>query len=219
LSSILTDELSRAGLEAMGFDEDHVIQRLREFCIYVFGNYAVSCRKPRWADKSTTHVDHADFIARLFPEAQFIMMYRHGLDQAHSFTRGGHVLEEPVRPYYRDGEDPRLAAVRYWRAKNEALLRFEEQYPDRCCQALYESLCESPEQELRRIFEFLGEPWEPRVLQFHRVQHDKGPEHGRTVVTRGFSVSRDHYATWPPLLVEQCRAVGEPVLRALGYAT
>jgi protein-tyrosine sulfotransferase len=217
LAGLLSDELSRNGLDAMGFDEDHVVQELRRLCIHFFGNYAASCQKPRWADKSTTYVDHLDFIGRLFPEAQFVMIYRHGLDQAHSLTRGGSQLPAPLRPYHCRGEDFRLAAARFWREKAGKMFKFEVRYPDQCVRLVYEALCERPQEELERVFAFLDEPWEPALLDFQGFEHDQGPEHGRTIVTSGFQASHGHYKAWPRALVGACLQIAGPALAEIGY--
>lgn len=218
LSALINDEQIRKSLQRMGFDQDHVARRLRRFCLYFFENYAQSCGKPRWADKSPSYVDHLDTLLRLFPESQFVIIYRHGLDQAHSFTRGGAYVNPACEGYCRPGEDFRLGAVRYWREKTEGVMRFEDAYPEKCRRIHYERLCEDPEGQLKPIFSFLNEPWEPAVLEFYRFRHDKGAEDGRAAATRGFSVSKDHYRAWPPQLLKQCVELAEPVLSRLNYS-
>jgi len=217
LQELISKESSRIGLEAMGYDEEHVIAKLRELCVYFWGNYARAKGKPRWADKSTSHVDYITFIEDLFPEAQFVMIYRHGFNQAHSLTQGGAVLDKSIEPYHQSGEDPRIAAIRYWVDKTRKMLKFEERFPMKSIRIRYEDLCNEPKGELIRVFNFLQEPWEPAVLEFYKFEHDKGPEHGRTIATRGFSVSKDKYFSWPARIIEQCTEIAKPVLGTLGY--
>ena len=217
LQRLITDDASRIGLEAMGYDEEHVLRKVRELCIYFWGNYALAKGKPRWADKSTSHVDYLDFIQRIFPEAQFIMIYRNGLDQVHSLTRGGTSLDKAIQPYYQHDQDVRVAAIQYWIEKTQQMLFFEKRFPEKTFRIRYEDMCATPEQILRPIFEFLGEPWEEDVLHFYRYDHDKGPEHGRTVVTRGFVASKDNYLTWPKPIIKECADLAASTLADLGY--
>jgi protein-tyrosine sulfotransferase len=217
LAALAADERARAGLAGMGFDDDHVVAKLRELAVYFFGNYAASVDKPRWADKTPAYVDHLDFLLRLFPEALFVLVVRHGLDQAHSFTRGGTFSRPELAADCSAGEDPRLASVRYWRRQVEKMLDFESRRPDRCFRLRYEDLCADPEATLRPLFELLGEDWDPRVLEFHRQPHDRGFEHGRVIATRGFSASSGHFHDWGGDLAERCLDVARPLLDRLGY--
>lgn len=217
LAPIVGDPVYRQGLDAMGFDDDHVTQELRRFCVHFFANYARSWNKPRWADKTPAYVDHADFLKRLFPEARFVIIHRHGLDQAHSFTRGG-TFERPVlEPFAEAGEDLRLTCCRFWLDKTRRLLDFEDRHPTSCHRLRYEDLCAAPEEQLRPLFAFLGETWEPQVLKFYEQRHDKGHEHGRVVATRGFEARSGHYRSWPPSLRDAGLAIAAPGLDALGY--
>ena len=217
LENLLTNEASKTGLEAMGYDEAHIIAKIRELCIYFWGNYALAKGKPRWADKSTTYVDHIEFIEQLFPEAQFIFIYRHGLDQTHSLTHGGKYLDAAITRYHQDGQDFRLAGIQYWVEKTQKMLAFEKAHPHKSFHIRYEDLCNSPASQLKALFQFLQEPWEDDVLRFYEFEHDKGPEHGRTVVTRGFSISKDKYLTWDSSIIEQCAELASPTLAALEY--
>ncbi len=217
LEPIIQNNSSKDGLAAMGFDREHVLKRLRHFSAYFFVNYALSRDKVRWVDKSTSYVDIVYFLEQLFPEAQFLMIYRHGLDQAHSYSNGGKVVHNTFEHQVQPSEDPRLGAVRYWKQQVEKMLDFEERHPDKCFRIIYEKLCESPEVTLRPMFGFLNEPWESDVMEFQKFDHDKGPEHGRTVTTKGFSARKGYFNEWPKPLVEQCFQIATPVLRRLGY--
>src|SRR6185503_12754852 len=132
LEPLLHQEDAVQGLASMGFDRAHVLARTRGFLSYFFENYAASKNKPRWADKTPHFVDYLDFIKEIFPEAQFVMIYRNGLDQAHSFSQNGTYLRPEFREYCRPDEDVRVGAVRYWTEKTQKVMRFEKENPDRC---------------------------------------------------------------------------------------
>lgn len=217
LRRLVEVEAVTRGFDAMGFDEEHVVRRTREFVLYFFANYAASHGKSRWADKTPAYVDHLDWLLRLFPEARFVTIYRHGLDQAHSFTRGGTFVRPQLEGYGRPGEDLRLGAVRYWVEKVERMRAFEQAHPGRCEAVRYEDLCARPETELRRLFASCGLEWDPAVLRFFDFDHDKGNEDGRAAVTRGFEARTGHFASWSPALREAALEIARPGLLALGY--
>jgi len=217
LETIVTIERSKEGLAAMGFEEGHVVNRLRKFCIYFFNSYAKSNDKQRWADKSTSYVDHMDFIARLFPNAKFITLHRNPLDQAHSFSRGGTSYEEPFKPFCQNNEDLRIGATRYWAEQTKKIVNFEKKHPEQTFRLIYEELCHSPKSNLEKLFNFIEEPWEPDVLEFYRFQHDKGPEHGRVIVTNGFAANTGYYYDWPEALLAKCKEIIEPLATDLRF--
>jgi hypothetical protein len=219
LSQLVQEHMYRRGFREMGFDEEYVLNKLREFVNHFFGNYARSHDKSRWADKSPSYIDSLDWIRQLFPESQFIMIYRNGLDQAHSYTRGGTFMRTPLKGYCADGEDLRVGAIRYWCDQVEKMFQFEERYPDQCFQMTYEKLCEKPEAVLKSMFEFINEPWEQNVLSYYEYPHDKGREDGRVGVTRGITVSKDHFKKWHRDIFEQCYALAKPSLARIGYAS
>lgn len=217
LAQLATSTMYGASLASMGFDQAHVQHKLRELAIYFFGNYAASHGKVRWADKTPDYVDHLDFLRALFPEAQFIMIYRNGLNQAHSYTREGAFMRATLAGYCHEGEDLRVGAVRYWKEKVGQMMDFEQRYPQQCIRVRYEDLCLRPEQETRRLFAFLQEEWEPAVLEYHKFAHDKGSEDGRVGATKGVFVNENHYNHWPQTLLQACNGLAEPVLARLGY--
>lgn len=215
---LLTNPRYRQGLDAMGFDTDHVEQQIRQVCTYFFGNYARSWNKARWADKTPAYVDHAEFLRRLFPQAQFVLVHRHALDQAHSYTRGGTFPRQPLEPFQqRPDDDLRITCCRYWLDKTQRLLDFEARHPRQCHRLRYEDVCRSPEEQLRPLMEFLGEDWDDAVLEFYKQRHDKGNEHGRVVATRGFELSAENYRQWPETIRTRCFEIAAPGLIALGY--
>ena len=218
LEPLVDNRRSKSGLFSMGFDEDHIIQRLRHHVIYFFANYADSKKKVRWADKSPIYVDHLNFLIRLFPEGKFIIIHRHGLDQAYSHIKYEKSLAQDLKSYCRANENLRIGATRYWIEKTQFLIDFEETHSKRCFRTIYEELCESPDDILQQVFLFLDEPWEPQVMEFYKFPHDKGLEDGRVISSRGFSVSKDNYLQWPDELQTKCHNIALPMLKRLGYS-
>ena len=217
LDAMLDDERSVAGFGSLGFDEEHVVTRMRGFAAYFFEAYAASRGRERWADKSPRYVNHLDFVHRLFPTAKMLMIYRHPLDQVFSALKKNTVPADQLAPFERDGEEPEMTNSRYWSAKASDQLAFSEREPSSCYRIIYEEMCDRPVEILKPAFEFLGEAWEDNVLSFYEADHDRGFEDGRAGATRGFSVSKGTYKVWSEDLQRRCWEVVEPVATSLGY--
>lgn len=216
--ALLDDAKALEGLLAMGFKLDHVVARLREHVAYFFELYAATKRKPRWADKTPSYVACLDFIETLFPDAQYVMVYRHGLDSACSIAQIPDILE--AEPHIAAcGGDRFAGAARYWATQCGAMRAFAAGHPGRCHEIFYEKLTSDPEPEARRLFAFLGEPWEPAVLEFYAQPHDRwaGLQDIKAVASRGFAPNVGSWRQQPAERVRAMLAQAGPMLAALGY--
>jgi len=215
---VLGDAKAMEGLLAMGFQPEHVVQRVREHVAYFFEMYAASHGKPRWADKTPAYVDCLDAIDRLFPAAQYVFVYRHGLDSARSIAQIPDIAE--AEPHVAAcGGDRWAGAARYWATQCGVMREFAARHPGRVFELFYEKLVAAPEAEARALFAFLGEPWEPGVLAFHEKPHDRWAGHQdiKAVASRGFEPNVGRWRLDPP---ERVRAMLEQAaerLRELGY--
>jgi hypothetical protein len=62
-------------------------------------------------------------------------------------------------------------AARMWIRHNETFHEFMARHPSICHIVRYEDLTERAEPTVRRVLEFLGEPWEPGVLDYAAFPH------------------------------------------------
>lgn len=218
LAEILKDAKAMEGLEAMGFTREHVLGRLRHCASYFFEMYAASRSKLRWADKTPSYVGVADFIEALFgPDCRYVVIYRHGLDTACSIA--GMTIRE-VQPHLEAcGGDRFAAAARYWAEGCRKLLDFQDRHASRCFELRYEQLTRDPEPYLRRMFEFLGEPWEPGVLRFHEKPHDHwvGLQDAKAAESKGFDPRIGIWRQQPGDVVEGMLRHASAMLTRLGY--
>jgi protein-tyrosine sulfotransferase len=218
LSALLSDPKSMEGLRAMGFDEQHVLARTREYASYFFEMYAASRGKARWADKTPSYIDCLDFLDAVYgPGCRYVLVFRHGLDSACS-TAG--VGPRELAPHVEAcGGDLFAGAARYWATQCEKLLAFRDRHPERCFEVRYEALVDDPEPVLRRMFEFVGEEWDPEVMRFHEHPHDRwtGLEDRRASQTRGFSPNVGRYRAQPPEVIRAMVEQAGPMLTRLGY--
>ncbi len=146
--------LSRHKLNAQQFSEK--IDGLASAMRAVYGRYAVGKSACIWGCKSPNYYDSLGRIARDFPDAQFIIIWRHPADVCRSILRAA----KKDRWFTKRGI-PHRALFGLHRMKVEA---------DRLLQAgvavheiQYEDLVHQPEQVMRGIAEFLRVPFELKM--------------------------------------------------------
>lgn len=131
-----------------------------------FGRYLQQTGKQRWAEKTPQNLRQLDWIWRHFPEARFIHLIRDGRDTVCSMR---------VHPERRvvDGafvtvraEVPIEECIDRW--VHDVRLGIGYRGNPRYHELRYEQLVEEPRAQLSRLFTFLGEPFDERVLAYRR---------------------------------------------------
>ena len=166
--------------------------------------------KPRFGDKTPPYIAIVPQLLALYPQARFINLIRDGRDVAISFV-DAHFHS---RPYHADFEwtrAVRLAAG--WRATP---------YAPHILDVRYEDLVRAPEATVRRICDFLGERFEPAMLEYRQRVALVPPRERRTQGKLARPISQDAIAVWRQRLTAlECFCI-EASLRAdlvrLGYA-
>jgi protein-tyrosine sulfotransferase len=211
------------GLSFAGFDEDEVLARLRELVFGFLREYAERAGKPRWAEKTAFDAFHIERIRRLVEgHVVFVCLQRHGLDVALSLgdlvdKTGGYV--EELHEYLRRYPEPHEAMARAWVETANAVAELAE--TDAAAISLrYEDLTANPEAELRRVFEFLDEPWDDELLA--RALSDTGKlGFGDWKTYAKAEIDRSSVGRWkslPAPVVAKLAHICNPTLRRLGYA-
>lgn len=122
--------------------------------------YAQRRGKVRWADKTPRYALIMDFLDQLFPDALFIHVVRDPRDVVLSHRK-------------RFGYVAALKAVRKWPVYVATARATGERIGSaRYLEVRYEDLVTDNSKELRRVFDFIGEPWDPIVLQYDELPHD-----------------------------------------------
>lgn len=118
----------------------------------------------RVVDKATANADYLGLIHRVFPQARFIYMRRDPADTCLScyfqnfFNAASFTMDlQDLAHYYR--EHHRL--VTHWRSVLPKDVFLEVPYAE---------LVADQEGWSRKIIEFIGLPWDPRVLEFHKTE-------------------------------------------------
>ena len=120
--------------------------------------------KARWVEKTPRHIHHIGAIVQRFPEAKVVLLMRDGRDVVCSL---------------RDRSGDFDAAAQRWLDDNAAAEPFLD-HPA-VLVLKYEDLIGGREVQLRRLMRFVGESYEPRLLEHHtsgfrflgRYEHSK----------------------------------------------
>jgi hypothetical protein len=182
----------------------------------LFGLYATARGKQRWGDKTPDYVEHIGRIAAIFPDALFIHVIRDGRDVATSLAQWSWGPASPV-----------VGAFRWRRKVMRGRRHGAALPPDRYLELRLEDLIADPEGELRRLCAFLGEAFDPAMLNYHHSAEERMREPQETFL----AVTHPHLAKPPTAGLRNWRtglttaeqeaieAVCAPLLRELGYPT
>jgi hypothetical protein len=147
--------------ERLGWTEQELDARLREFYAGMFERHARSQGKQRWGEKTPFHSRHIAQMATVFPDAVFVGIVRHP----------GAVVNSLVRKFHYQPAD----AASYWDSTNREILRRGLELGDeRFALLRYEDLVQHPEETLHELFDWLGEKWSDDVLRHNDVQAARG---------------------------------------------
>lgn len=210
-------EIKRAlqGVVDMGFSEREVLDKMREFIVHFFEEYRKSKNKPRWADKTAHYINHAETIDKMFREkVVYIGIVRHGLDVANSLSEFDWGV---LKPYLEHQDDKRVAAIRFWKDQNKKLLQFKDKVTSRLFLIKYEELTKDPKNVLKKMFSFLNEPWEEKVLKFNKIEHDLGFEDPKISGYENIEINSDKYKQWPKDFQDMLFNEAKDMFEKLGY--
>ena len=135
--------------------------------------YAALENKTRWGEKTPRNSFWMEEIRALFPDAQFIHIVRDGRDQAIDISDS---LLWPYSVY---------SGASLWQRYVTAVRDSAARLPREAFHEIrYEDLCSAPEASIRRLCEFLGEPYDSRMLSPHETRSARAwsghPLHART---------------------------------------
>lgn len=195
---------------------ENVIARFEEryptyvaFFEAVMEAYAAAQGKPRWGEKSTTHIFHLDKIMAHFPGAPIIVIVRDPRDTFLSVVRAAWHRKDHIQP---------AAWARKWNDTYAKAAAFMEHEPPRFLLYRHEDFVAHPEKELKRVLDFLGEQDAAGILDLSSVDWEQNSSFG----DRGRVISGSSVGRWHRLLDrEQLREIEKhaaPMMARFGYA-
>lgn len=141
--------------EGFGYAKEDLDDLFRDLARGWFETYMRKRGKRRWADKTPQTIHCLPYLWELFPTARFVHLIRDGRDVACSIlpqTWGPSTIEEAAERWVDciwKGVIHRADTARYTEVR-------------------YEDLVKDPEAEVRRVLAWIGEEWDPCVLEYHR---------------------------------------------------
>jgi hypothetical protein len=140
----------------------------------VYEFYATG-RKPgfhRWGDKNNFHLNHIPTLRALFPEALFVHIVRDGRDVACSYRKLG---DANIQSVYAPRLPKDIAVIAHeWQTNVGTVTNaFAGIPPTQAFDIRYEDLVRDTKSSLRRLCEFLGEDFDPAMLEYHRLNQSE----------------------------------------------
>ena len=152
-------------LQQYGFPKEYWHRKVAELFDSFQSDYARGRGKVRWAEKTPNYALHLDYINELFPTCQVIHIIRDGRDVVAShLDRWGYLSA--------------VKATRKWPFYIDRTRRAGARLPAHRYQEIrYEDLVDDTEAIMRKLLDFLGEPWDEGVLQYDQKPHDVQPRY------------------------------------------
>jgi len=118
---------------------------------------------PRFVDKMPNNFMHIGLIHLMFPHVRIIDARRHPVACCFS----------GFKQLFADGQEFTYSIddiVRYYKSYVALMAHWDEVLPGKVLRVHYEHVVADPEQQVRRILEFLDVPFEEACLEFHRTE-------------------------------------------------
>ncbi|MGI8863842.1 MAG: sulfotransferase family protein [Solirubrobacteraceae bacterium] len=153
---------------------------IRSAMARAMSRYCARAGKRLYVDKSLDSVHHLPLVHRLFPEARYVLLFRHVMDTVASGIEAspwGFQAYGYTPFVQRSPENFVAALVNYWLTHVDGALRWQEEHPGLCHGVRYEDLVTDPLTVVAEIFSFLGVEHDAGVLNraFDHARGAKGP--------------------------------------------
>ncbi|VDM97743.1 unnamed protein product [Thelazia callipaeda] len=201
-------------LKEAGVTDEVINNAISSFILHVIAGHGEFAE--RLCNKDPFTMKAAEYLSKVFPNSKFLLMVRDGRATVHS------ILSRKITITGFDLNNPRLCLEKW----NSIIKIMYEQCrtigPKRCMVVYYEQLVLHPEQQLRKILDFLDIPWNDQVLH-HEKFIGKGISLSKTEKSTDQvikPVNLDALTTWVGMfsadLVKEMSSIA-PMLAQLGY--
>lgn len=207
--------------EAYGYAADTVTGSFARLLASLLTPGLRASGKKRVAEKTPANGRWFGKLRQLFPDCYQVHVVRDGRD----------VVASLLGKDWRDGRTGQLfdyvqdarAAARLWVAQIADARRAREEAGagGRFHELRYEDVVLHPRDTLQGLFDFLGEPWEDQVLDFHRNARARDGQNETSAAQVSRPLYRKSIGRWQSILtprqVDDVYEVAGEQLRALGY--
>jgi hypothetical protein len=206
---VITQQGLRSFVSLLPGGESDWLAALRRATDHLYERALAASGRRIFLDKTPAYALVLDFLARLYPDARYVVLTRHPMAVWSSYVES-----------FFDGD----AAAAY--ARNPvleryvpAIARFLRERPVPLVHVRYEELVKEPEAALRAICEHVGVGFEPGMIEYGRSE-EATPRAGRglgdpVTVNRETRPTTRSLGKWPealaadPALLAQCREIAE----------
>jgi tetratricopeptide (TPR) repeat protein len=191
-------------------DRRHGLDELRDYYLERVRQLGVVEEGALWfTDKMPLNETHLGLIALLFPRSPMIHVLRHPLDVVLS-TFSNHLTHGFYCSYALE------TAARHFALTMELVEHYRAQMTLHYLPIRYEDIVDDQEEAVRRILDFIGEPFDDACLAFHENRRYARTASYAQVTEQLYDRSRYRYRHYLKQL-EPAAAILEPVIKRLGY--
>jgi hypothetical protein len=211
--------------EVRGICREITVRDYPQVFAAVMDYLAARSGKPRWLEKTPTHIFSIDRIAEGIPEARFVEIVRDPRDVLSSkktrretvWTDKRYDENQRAWKHLEKSYDPLWDALS-WKSAVNAGMAADTEYEGKYYRVRYEDLVADPEGEVRRLCGFCGLRFEPTMLDVPSGRPAAAPT---TREHRGRGVATDSIARWRHVMSEPelalIQAINGREMRILHY--
>lgn len=175
----------------------------------LYQQYALLKGKKRWGCKSTFMISEVPTLLEHHPQARLLWLVRDPRDVAVSSRRSVFSATHPV------------FVAELWRDQQRLGLQWEEEGRPQL-RIHYEALLAEPEEQVRRICDFLGEDFEPQMLRYFETEEaQRSGGLSQSWAATAKPIQKDRAGAWKKSLSPQevfwVEAIAGPEMERLGY--
>jgi hypothetical protein len=169
--------------------------------------------KERWGEKTPGNLFYADILHEMFSDARFLYLVRD--------PRAGVASMQQVSFFPNDVVFNALSRRKH-DVEGRARLQDAVPPPQRL-RVSYEELVREPERTVARVCEFIGEPFRPQMLHFHRNADRYMKDEAETSYNAAAThpITDDRVDAWKSLLSDEqiaaVESICQPLMEAFGY--
>ena len=197
-----------------------VVAAGRAFIETLLAPYRARTGKTKIVFKTPGDIRYLEFLLELFPHAQYIHICRDGRDVANSLMSHKGTIFEDLGDFGRVSFLNGFRRWYLWESKIRDLLgRAKIDH----LSLRYEDFVANPEIDCRRLCEFLGVPFDERMLRYNEIEHNYPSwEAGSKDVKSKSGISRGSVSKWrsekPSIEILYTLRRYKEYLTALGYS-
>ncbi len=220
IATYLTEDQLGPVKNLSGADEATILQGIRALVKTIFGPYLERRGKQVLVLKTPDDIRYIDFLLKLYPDAQYIHIFRDGRDVACStVAQKGSLLGDDILDY---GEISYETAMRRWYDWEKKVRSIFDGTGFSCIRISYEDLVMYPEETLRKVCEGVGVKFEEAMIQYNRCEHEYPEwEAGSTDAKQKTCIDTGSIGRWKKQLDKESllklEALSGELLETLGY--